>query len=321
MKVFVTGGAGYVGTTLVPMLLAKGHQVKVLDCLLYGADGLAGPAEHEGFCLVRGDVRDRAALESAARGCDAIVHLGAIVGLGACAKNPELARQTNVLGSENVAAIASGRPIVFASTGSCYGVVKGRLCTEDTPLSPLSVYARTKAQAERPLLEAGAVVYRIATAFGVSPRLRLDLLVNEFVHRAIHEKVLEVYEGSASRSFIHVADIASALCFALDNAPVMRGQVFNAGSEKMNHTKMEICRMIQVRLPETRIVADPNGHDPDQRNYAVSYAKISALGYTTQVSMEKGIDELANALRAIPDRSRYSNAAALRRDSGFEIRE
>ena len=320
MKVLVTGGAGYVGTTLAPMLLAKGHQVTVLDCLLYGADP-AGLPQREGYSFIRGDVRDRSALESAAGGCDAIIHLGAIVGLGACEKNPALARQTNVLGSQNVAAVASGRPVVFASTGSCYGIVTRQLCTEDTSLHPLSVYARTKAQAERPLLEAGAIVYRIATAFGLSPRLRLDLLVNEFVHRAIHEKVLAVYEGSASRSFIHVTDIARAMCFALDNAPLMRGQVFNAGSEKMNFTKMDICRMIQARLPQTRIVTDPTGHDPDQRNYAVSYAKISALGFTTQVTMEQGIDELATALRDIPDRRPYSNASAMQRNSGFGIRE
>jgi nucleoside-diphosphate-sugar epimerase len=307
MKVLVTGGAGYVGTTLVPMLLAKGHQVKVLDCLLYGADLTALP-DREGFSLVRGDIRDRAALESAAGGCDAIVHLGAIVGLGACEKNPELARQTNVLGSENVAVIAGGRPLIYASTGSCYGIVKDALCTEETPIRPLSVYARTKAQGEEAMLAAGATVFRIATAFGVSPRLRLDLLVNEFVHRAIHEKVLRLYEGSARRSFIDVSDIARAICFALDHAAPMRGQVYNAGNERMNFTKMEICRMIQARVGDVRIELDPAGHDPDQRDYAIAYGKLSALGYDTTVSMEQGIDALAVALRGIPDRSGYCNA-------------
>jgi nucleoside-diphosphate-sugar epimerase len=308
MKVLVTGGAGYVGTTLVPMLLAKGHQVRVLDCLLYGADLPPDFAESARFSLVRGDIRDCAALEFAAESCDAIVHLGAIVGLGACEKNPQLAQQTNVLGSENVAAVAVGRPLVYASTGSCYGIVKDALCTEETPLHPLSVYARTKAQGEEVMLAAGATVFRIATAFGVSPRLRLDLLVNEFVHRAIHEKVLRLYEGSARRSFIDVSDIAGAICFALDHAAPMRGQVYNVGSERMNFTKMEICRMIQARVGDVRIELDPAGHDPDQRDYAIAYGKLSALGYDTKVSMEQGIDALAVALRNIPDRSRYCNA-------------
>ena len=205
--------------------------------------------------------------------------------------------------------------MLYPSTGSCYGVVKDRLCTEETPLAPLSVYARTKAAAEKPLLEAGAVVYRIATGFGVSPRLRLDLMVNEFVHRAIHEKVLEVYEGGASRSFMQVADVARAILFALENHSRMGGQVYNAGSEAMNFTKMDICRMIQARLGDVRITEDPSGRDPDRRDYAISYAKLSALGFRTSVSMEQGIAQLANALRDIPDRARYSNARLLENSS------
>jgi nucleoside-diphosphate-sugar epimerase len=161
------------------------------------------------------------------------------------------------------------------------------------------------------LSQGNAVAYRIATAFGISPRLRLDLLVNEFVHRALHERKLEVYQGDASRSFIHVCDIARAFCLAVENPNPMLGQVFNLGSESLNFTKMEICQMIQRRLPLVQIVASETGFDPDQRNYAVSYAKLRGLGYQTTISLDEGINELAAALQHIADRASYSNARAV----------
>jgi len=301
MNVLVTGGAGYIGTTLVPMLLEQGHRVAVFDSLRYGIGPILPLFRHEGFSFRRGDIRDRAALAEFARGADALVHLAAIVGYPACDKAPDEARTTNVDGTRNVAAVAGrGRTVVFASTASCYGAVSDELCTEDTPLRPLSLYGTSKAEAEAIMLgECDAVVYRLATAYGLSPRLRLDLLINDFVHRALHEHKLSVYEGHARRSFLHVADIARAVILALENPSAMRQRVFNVGDESQNCTKLEVCRLIQNLLPQVQVEIRTDGTDPDHRDYAVSYARISALGFHSAVSMEEGIRQLAGALRWI----------------------
>lgn len=308
MKILVTGGAGYVGCVLVPELLARGHHVRVLDSLMYGGDGLLPNVRHPCFEFQRGDVRALKDLEHASRDRDLIIHLAAIVGFPACRERPELARETNLEASKLVAQVAGReRPVLFASTGSNYGAITDEVCTEETPLNPLSLYAQTKVAAEQHLLEnAGTVAFRFATAFGLSPRLRLDLLVNDFTHRAMRQRYLVVYEKDFMRSFIHVFDIARTFLFGLDNLDRMLGQVYNVGSEGMNFSKAQICDLLRERLEFYLHYAEV-GADLDQRNYVVSYGKISSLGYTTTVSVPEGVDELISGLRLVNVQEPYSN--------------
>ncbi len=213
MKILVTGGAGYIGATLIPLLLRQRHEVAVFDSLRYGIGPILPFFRLPGFSFLRGDIRDKQALGDFARQADVMVHLAAIVGYPACAREPDEARSINVEGTRNVASMAGrNRPLVFASTSSCYGLVKDPCCTEETPLRPLTLYGKSKAEGEAIIRDqCHAVVYRISTAYGLSPRLRLDLLVNNFTYQALHQRRMRVYEGHARRGFIHVADISAPL--------------------------------------------------------------------------------------------------------------
>lgn len=309
MKVLVTGGAGYVGCVLVPLLLDRGYQVRVFDNLTFGGRGLLPYLPHPHFEFVKGDICHEATLARALKDADAVIHLAAIVGYPACNKQPSVAHQVNVEGTRNLARLCSrGQPIIFASTGSNYGALAGELCTEETLLNPQSVYGRTKTEAEQVLLEAGnAVCYRFATAFGVSPRMRLDLLINDFVYRAFKERSLILYERSFKRTFIHVRDMGRSFLFALDNFPKMRNQAYNVGSESLNFTKEEIALEIKERIDYYLHFAEI-GQDEDKRNYEVSYRKIRALGYETTISLEQGIEELVKAAPALEVVSDLYNA-------------
>ena len=307
MQILVTGGAGYVGTSLIPMLLAAGHQVRVLDNLMFTGVGLLPHFQNPSFEFVKGDVRDYPTVYNAADGCDIIVHLAAIVGFPACTREPQLAYEVNTVGSNNVAQAAKGKVVLYGSTGSNYGVITDQMCTEETPLNPCSHYARTKADAEKQLLEnCDTIAYRFATGFGVSPRMRLDLLVNDFVYTALKDKYLVVYERQFMRSFIHVRDMARAFMFAIENRDKMVGQIYNVGSDSMNYSKAQICDMVSSKTGCHVHYAEV-GEDADKRNYQVSYAKINAIGYSTTVTLTQGIDELISAMRVIEIRNPYSN--------------
>ena len=308
MKILVTGGAGYVGCILVPMLLQEGYEVRVLDSLMYGGAGLASCARHAGFEFTKGDVRDRETLFRLGQGCDAVVHLAAIVGFPACRKNPELADSVNFFGSVELGrTIGKSRPIIFASTGSNYGAVEDGICTENTPLNPLSLYGKTKVQAEAYMREwCDVIVYRFATAFGLSPRMRLDLLINDFVNQVVTQKYLVVYEPHFMRTFIHVVDMARSIIFALENLDKMAGEVYNVGSDDNNRSKQQICEAIQDKVDYYLHYADV-GKDVDKRNYVVSYDKIASLGFETTVSVEEGIAELVRGLPLFDVRNPYSN--------------
>jgi nucleoside-diphosphate-sugar epimerase len=308
MKILVTGGAGYIGSVLVPMLLGKGYRVHVLDSLMYGGNSLLPYFRNPLFEFTKGDIRDSASVRTAARGCDAIIHLAAIVGFPACRKHPDLAQSVNVDGTKVIAQVAgSERLVLFGSTGSNYGALVDAVCTEETPLRPLSLYGQTKTAAEEYLREhCRTVAYRFATAFGVSPRLRLDLLVNDFVYTALKMRYLVVYESHFMRTFIHVHDIARSFLFALSNAERMSGQVYNVGSEKMNYSKREVCEMIKQRADYYLHFADV-GEDADKRNYVVSYQKINSLGFDTTIPVQEGIDELVRAVQVIDGSNPYSN--------------
>jgi nucleoside-diphosphate-sugar epimerase len=307
MKVLITGGAGYVGTSLIPQLLEKKFKVHVYDNLLFGGDQILPFFRNSDFEFTRGDIRDIGSLKKAVADADVIIHLAAIVGFPACRKDPNLAKSVNVDGTRNVIDVTSNNQlIIYGSTGSNYGSVED-ICTEESPLNPLSLYGQTKTLAERMILEnRNSIAWRFATAFGVSARLRLDLLVNDFTYKAVKEGYLVIYEKQFMRTFIHVHDMGRAFLFGIKNQGKMTKNVYNVGSESMNYSKEQICELIRAQTNAYIHYADV-GEDADKRNYLVSYKKINSLGYHTTISLEEGITELARVCKAIEFRNPYSN--------------
>ena len=307
-NILITGGAGYVGTATVGLLLSEGYNVRVIDSLRFGGQAIIPFFANDRFEFMKGDVRDRVAMEKAMKGVDAVVHLAGIVGFPACRKEPELSREINVNGTQVVVDLARQEiPVLFASTGSTYGKMIEDICTETTPLNPLSNYGVQKVEAERVVQSNKKfVTYRFATAFGVSPRLRLDLLPNDFAYRAVREKTLIVYEKHFMRTFIHVRDMARSFLFALENYPKMEGEVYNVGDNAMNHSKEAVCNMIRDKVECYVHFADV-GKDIDQRDYVVSYDKIAKLGFRNTISMEKGLDELVRVAEIIEVQNPHYN--------------
>jgi nucleoside-diphosphate-sugar epimerase len=307
-KVLITGGAGYVGSTLTAKLLEDGHEVIVFDNLSNGGRGILSFFAHPNFSFVKGDIRNREQLAEQVKKADFVVHLAGIVGYPACKRDPRLAQEVNIEGTMNlIAARSDSQPILYASTGSNYGAYTGGLCTENTPLNPVSLYGVSKTQAERAIMDSGnALSFRFATAFGISPRMRLDLLINDFVYRALRERSLILYEKEFKRTFIHVRDMARAFALAVQNFSKMKNEVFNVGSEELNYSKEDIARKIQSKIPFYLHFADV-GKDEDQRNYEVSYEKIRSHGFKLTVDVDKGIDELIRACEVIDLRSEFSN--------------
>jgi len=307
MKVLVTGGAGYVGTTLVPQLISKNYDVTVFDNLMFGGDYILPFFRYRNFNFVEGDIRDEDAVWNVCKSADVVIHLAAIVGYPACRKEPELAKSVNIDGTRNIIkATSRSQIIIYASTGSNYGAVED-ICTEETPLNPLSLYGQTKTLAEKMLMEDRTTIgYRFATAFGVSPRMRLDLLINDFTYKAITQGYMVVYESHFMRTFIHVHDMGRAFIFGIENQDKMKKNIYNVGSETMNYSKKDICEMIKSQTDFYVHYADI-GEDQDKRNYVVSYNKINSLGYDTTITVEEGINELVRALKAVKFKTPYSN--------------
>lgn len=307
-KVLVTGGSGYIGSILVNELLQQGYEVTVFDNLLFGGNSMFSFFINPKFNFINGDVRDTELLKKVMYDKDVIIHLAAIVGYPACQKNQKLAIETNLDATVNLVKNATpNQYILFGSTGSNYGAVKEGICTEDTPLNPLSLYGETKTQAERFLIEnSNSTAYRFATAFGLSPRLRLDLLINDFVNKAINQKYIVVYESHFMRTFIHVRDIARSFIFAIENEDKMSGEVYNVGSNSMNFSKRQVCELIQNRVDYYLHLADI-GSDIDKRDYVVSYDKINKLGFDTTITIEQGIDELVSGIKCIKHNDPYAN--------------
>ena len=310
LSVFITGGAGYIGTTLIPRLLERSYKVTVYDSLIFNnGDKLLPFIQHPNFTFIKGDIRDLNKLSEALKGHDIVIHLAALVGFPICRERGYAeSYDVNVVGTANIIqAMSKEQYLLYGSTGSNYGEVDG-ICTEETPLNPLSIYATTKTQAEEIVLcREYSTAFRFATAFGVSPRLRLDLLVNDLTHKAVTEGYAVVYESHFMRTFIHVQDIARVFEFAIDNSNKMAGNVYNVGSDNMNYSKKDICDLIMSKVPTAYFNYADVGSDADKRNYVVSYEKINKLGYTTTISLETGIDELIKAIPLIKTYSPYFN--------------
>ena len=308
MRILVTGGAGYVGSAMVPMLLEHGHKVRVFDSLKFGGQGLLPCTSSRDFELVKGDVCDENAFGKALDGMDAVIHLAAIVGYPACKKEPQVAHSTNVEGTANLLKLRRrDQKILFASTGSIYGSIPDYVCNEDSPRSPITLYGETKAKAEEVILSAGnSVAYRFATAFGVSNRMRLDLMPNDFTYQAVKNRNLIVYEGGFKRTFVHVRDMARSFMFALDNWDNVKDDVYNVGHESMNFTKEDVARKI-MKFVDFYLHFAEVGKDDDQRNYEVSYEKIRRKGFETTIDLDTGIAELVRACQLISFSNPYAN--------------
>ncbi len=307
-NILVTGGAGYVGSILLPFLLDKGCNVTVYDILRYGAGGLIPHIHKDNFTFIKGDIRDRNRLKSAVKKNDAVIHLAAIVGLPACSRDPDMAQTVNVQGTQNVVdCLSPSQRLVFASSVSNYGAASGHTCDESSSLHPLSCYGITKTDAERIVLGVdNAVCFRFATAFGVSPRMRLDLLINDFVYQAYTNRILILFERSYKRTFAHVKDIARCILFSLDKFDSLPDKVYNVGDNANNISKEEIALKIKKRIKYYLHFAEIE-KDEDKRNYFVSYDRINTAGFKTTISIDEGIDELIKACPLFPPHNPYRN--------------
>ncbi len=308
MRILVTGGAGYVGSTLVPMLLDQGHRVRVSTISKFGGQGLLPCCQNRFFELIKGDVTEPDGARKALDGMDAIIHLAAIVGYPACKKEPQVAQATNVEGTRILLGLRKpDQKFLFASTGSIYGSIPDYVCNEETPRAPITLYGETKAAAEQMVLDAGnSVAYRFATAFGVSNRMRLDLMPNDFTYQAVKNRNLIVYEGGFKRTFVHVRDMARSFIFALETWDEVKDDVYNVGHETMNFTKEDVARKILEHVDYYLHFAEV-GHDADQRNYEVSYEKIRKKGFETTIDLDRGIAELVRAARLIEFQNPFAN--------------
>jgi nucleoside-diphosphate-sugar epimerase len=309
MKMLVTGGAGYIGSILVPELLRQGHEVTVLDSFIYGQTSLLDCCFNPSLRIVRGDARDERLLRELVRTPDAIVPLACLVGAPLCAQRPLEARSVNLDAVATLAGLAGkGQMILSPTTNSGYGVGQdGVYCTEETPMRPVSLYGRLKVELEERLLATGrAVSLRLATVFGASPRMRLDLLVNDFTYRAVTDRFIVLFEAHFKRNYVHVRDVARAFLHALGHFDAMRGQAYNVGLSEANLSKMELCEEIRRQVPDFCVMESPIGKDPDQRNYIVSNDKIERTGFKARVSLQEGIAELIKGYQVIR-RSEYAN--------------
>lgn len=311
MKVLITGGAGYIGSLFTGILLQRGYSVVIVDDLLFGGDSLLAYLTHPKFTFHKGNVTDKASIREYFKGVDCVVHLAALVGFPACRQvGPQVAWLYNLQGTKNVYELAQeneAKRFVFSSTYSNYGIAEGdATVTEESPLNPQSLYAETKIAAEQFLIAQGKtsttvpVVFRFATLFGLSPRTRFDLIINQFVLQAIEKRRLVIYQKNYNRSFVHIRDIAKALLMAMEfDIKKVGNQIFNVGSNEGNYSKEEVIHLIQKYVPEVTIEQKDLSFDGDMRDIKVSFDKIERiLGYTTDVTVEEGIRELAEAIRS-----------------------
>ena len=309
MKILITGGAGYIGSVLTPHLLASGHDVTVVDNFMFGQNSLADCCRYDGFQVVRGDCRDEATIRPLLASADVVIPLAALVGAPMCKMDPMGARTINQEAVEMLCNMAEPRQrILMPVTNSGYGIgEKGKFCTEETPLNPISLYGVTKVAAERAVLaRENSITFRLATVFGMAPRMRIDLLVNDFVHRAVIDRAVLVFEGHFKRNYIHIQDVARVFSYAIDNFETMKGRPYNVGLEEANLSKLELCAAIKRHLPGFVYIEAPVGEDPDKRDYVVSNQRLLSTGFRTEWGLDRGIKELIKGYTILRN-SRYGN--------------
>lgn len=298
MNVLITGGAGYIGSVLTSYLLGLGFSVTVVDNLYFKQHSLLSCFSNPKFRFVQGDVCNNLFMQEEIKKADVIIPLAAIVGAPACDRTPLLATQLNYDSIIHILRFASkSQMILYPNTNSGYGIgEKQTFCTEKSPLNPISLYGKLKVQAEDVLLSSRqAVAFRLATVFGVSPRMRLDLLVNDFTFRACQDRSIILFEEHFKRNFIHVRDVAHAFHFGIENFSKMKGEAYNVGLSSANLSKRELSEKIKEFVPDLYIHSASIGEDPDKRDYIVSNEKLEALGWKPQVSLEDGIREIIAA--------------------------
>ena len=301
-KVLVTGGAGYLGSTMIPILLNKGFRVTTVDNLIFNQTSLLDCCADKNFEFVQGDICNYSLVNKLISKFDIIIPLAAIVGAPACKRNPSLTRMVNYDAHMNIVEnISIQQKVLFPTTNSGYGIgAKDSFCTEDSPLNPISEYGKTKMEIEKALLDMGnAITFRLATVFGMSPRMRMDLLVNDFVYKAVKERSLVLFEEHFRRNYIHVRDVAKAFLFGIENYDKMKGEPYNVGLSSANITKRELAEKIKEYVPELYIHSAEIGEDPDKRDYIVSNDKIESLGWHPDHTLDDGIPELIKGYNII----------------------
>lgn len=310
-RVLITGGAGYIGSLLTPLFLSRGFSVTVLDNFLHKQASLLDCCYFKDFEIVRGDARDEGLLKELLKKADIIIPLAALVGVPLCNRDPVAARTTNLGAIRSLVRLSSkSQWILLPVSNSGYGIgEKDKFCTEESPLRPLSLYGRTKVEAEEAVLKRGnAVAFRLATAFGVSTRMRMDLLVNDFVYRAVRDRAVVIFEGHFKRNYIHVRDIARVFLHGMDHFKTMKDKTYNVGLDNANLSKLELCRLIQSIIPGFVYVEAPVGEDPDKRDYVVSNARILSTGFKPEWDLERGIRELIKCYNVLRGVNPYANA-------------
>ncbi len=309
MHILITGGAGYIGSVLVPTLLERGHNVTVIDTFARGTTELAACCRYETFHPVRGDARDTRLLDSLVPKADVLIPLAALVGAPLCKEDPIAAvslNQNAVIAA--VERLSQSQRVIYPTTNSGYGIGQdGVACTEETPLNPISLYGTTKMAAEECVLGHGGISLRLATVFGMSPRMRLDLLVNDFTWRAVTDRAVVVFEGHFKRNYIHVRDVVKGFEHVLAQYESMRSNAYNLGLSSANLSKLELCERIKEQVPGFTFLEAQFGEDPDKRNYIVSNAKLERTGWSPEWSLQRGIAELVRGYTTLRN-ARYSNA-------------
>jgi nucleoside-diphosphate-sugar epimerase len=311
MKVLITGGAGYLGSVLCEHLLDAGHQVKVVDNLLYGQPSLFHFCANPDFDFIMGDARDEELMATLLKDADVIIPLAAIVGAKACDRDKYMATSINFEAVKLLNRLrSSDQLVVYPTTNSGYGTKTGDMhCTEETPLDPISLYGRSKVDAEVECLASpNAISLRLATVFGMSPRVRLDLLVNNFVHLAITDGYVVIFEKDFKRNYVHIRDVADCFVYCIEQGGKMVGSAYNVGLDDANLSKEELALKIKEYVPEFFIHFSEIGSDPDKRNYIVSNQKLREAGFEAKRSLDQGIEELLKGYRMLGGSSPFKNA-------------
>jgi nucleoside-diphosphate-sugar epimerase len=308
-NILVTGGAGYLGSIMVPDLLDAGHKVTVLDNFMFQQASLNHICHNLNFKIIKGDIRIESVIAPLLKKADIVIPLAALVGAPLCNLDPVGATTINHDAITLMIRLLSKEQVVLMpTTNSAYGTGdKNNFCTEESPLRPISQYAIEKVAIEKELMQReNAISFRLATVFGMSPRMRIDLLVNDFTYRAVNDRFVVLFESFFKRNYVHVRDVSKAFQHAIVNFDKMRGQIFNVGLSEANVSKRELCEIIQKKIPDFTYIDAPVGKDPDQRNYIVSNQKIESTGFKASVSLESGISELIKGYSMIKN-NRYGN--------------